>query len=295
MYPVDRRRVAARMYTMLHSLRKVARLLDVSHSTVARWLKHPDRKAYSRKCPKSTSAVVEVLKAAIACNPFVSLVALRQLVHDTLNQTLSKELLRTVIGREGFTKKKAKRFGLSQTLESTTSSFIQRRDALRSQRRHFFSIDETSFGRHGPPTYGYSRRGQPLIIRTKPERSITQTAICCVSDTEIVGVELFAGSANTQKFTSFVEGLNLPRGSVLLLDNVAFHHSSSFKSMCDAVGIELLYVPPYSPWFNPIEMVFSIVKREFYRTRHITSSWAKVTQSHLRSFFDKSLGCVKPF
>ena len=47
MYPLDRRKVAIHIYSIVTSLRKTA-LLNKSHSTVARWLKQSHNKSYSR-------------------------------------------------------------------------------------------------------------------------------------------------------------------------------------------------------------------------------------------------------
>ena len=42
MYPIDRRKLAIHVYSLFSSLRKTARILQVSHSTVSRWLKSRD-------------------------------------------------------------------------------------------------------------------------------------------------------------------------------------------------------------------------------------------------------------
>jgi len=57
-------------------------------------------------------------------------------------------------------------------------------------------------------------------------------------------------------------------------------------------NVHLLYVPPYSPWFNPVEGVFSIVKRNYYSTRDIQQSFQCVKDIHIRSFFHRSLLCT---
>jgi transposase len=189
MYPIDRRKIAVHIYALLRSLRKVARLVDVSHSTVARWLKHPDKKQYKQRgSTKSSDTVVQILRASIAAHPFTALADLRQLIKDTLQLSVSKELVRTIIKKLGFSKKKAKRFGTSPDLESKTAAFIARRDALLAEGRRFYSIDETSFGRNGPATYGYALRGQPLLLRKKPEKSVRSEAararlLRCKNDT----------------------------------------------------------------------------------------------------------------
>jgi transposase len=76
------------------------------------------------------------------------------------------------------------------------------------------------------------------------------------------------------------------------LDNVAFHHSKVAKDAAERKGFILLFVPPYSPWFNPIEGVFSIVKREFYKHGDISRSFDAVKTTHCQSFFKKSFETI---
>ena len=107
MHPVDKRGIASNIYQWLRSLRKAANVLKVAHSTVARWLKCPDRKRYSRKCPKSTPAVAETIRAALLCNPIQNAHELRTLVQDTLGVTISDALVRVAIKRLGFSREPA--------------------------------------------------------------------------------------------------------------------------------------------------------------------------------------------
>lgn len=67
-------------------------------------------------------------------------------------------------------------------------------------------------------------------------------------------------------FESFIEQLlqhyrrwPAPK-SVLVMDNAAFHHSDRVKQLCSDTGVRLLYLPPYSPDFNPIEEFFAELK-----------------------------------
>ena len=47
---------------------------------------------------------------------------------------------------------------------------------------------------------------------------------------------------------------------MLVMDNASFHHSDRIKILCAEAGVELLYLPPYSPDFNPIEEFFAELK-----------------------------------
>jgi transposase len=44
------------------------------------------------------------------------------------------------------------------------------------------------------------------------------------------------------------------------MDNASFHRSERIEQMCDEAGVRLLYLPPYSPDFNPIEEFFAELK-----------------------------------
>ena len=48
--------------------------------------------------------------------------------------------------------------------------------------------------------------------------------------------------------------------SVLVMDNVSFHHSERISQMCADAGVKLVYLPPYSPDSNPIEEFFAELK-----------------------------------
>lgn len=74
-----------------------------------------------------------------------------------------------------------------------------------------------------------------------------------------------------------------------MLDNVKFHHSKLVKKYAEEKGIELLCVPPYSPWFNPIEGVFSVVKRHYYAHGSIDDAFQVVSAQHMNAFFQKSM------
>ncbi len=87
----------------------------------------------------------------------------------------------------------------------------------------------------------------------------------------------------------FLEGLDLPEKSVILLDNVSFHHSRSVYNIASKRSWDLLFVPPYSPWFNPIEGIFSIIKRHYYENGDINEAFKAVKASHCKAFFDKAL------
>jgi DDE superfamily endonuclease len=59
----------------------------------------------------------------------------------------------------------------------------------------------------------------------------------------------------------------LPPGAVLVMDNASIHHSrwARLRALALRHGVEILFLPPYHPWWNPIEFVFSVLKRRLKR------------------------------
>lgn len=53
----------------------------------------------------------------------------------------------------------------------------------------------------------------------------------------------------------------LPPYATVVMDNAAFHKTKATRQILEDAGFELVYLPPYSPDFNPIEQDFAIMKR----------------------------------
>ncbi len=297
MYPIDRRKMALRIYSFFNSLRKTAILLQVSHSTVSRWLKNQSRKQYTKSKNKTykSDVIIETIRFAIQNDPFISITKLSIMLKETIHISVSKELVRLAIVKLGLSKKKARFYGEPNNLKEKTTAFLERRDAYIKQNRRFLSIDETSFGRNGINTFGYSKRGSPLYIKKKQARVTTTSSVCCTySDGSFVNKNIY-GSFNTERFSDFLNTLETQKNDVILMDNVRFHHSKSVAELLKRKNVDILFVPPYSPWFNPIELCFSIVKREYYKSQDITKSYSALTSKHILSFFRKSLHTYEAF
>lgn len=86
---------------------------------------------------------------------------------------------------------------------------------------------------------------------------------CPDNPTGLWALEQRLGAYNTQTFEAFVAHALLPQlppGSVLILDNARIHHGSNLQALVEEAGCRLLYLPPYSPDFSPIELLWSWFK-----------------------------------
>lgn len=284
MYPIDRRKLACHIYSLFLSLRRTAKILQVSHTTVSRWLKNTEQKKYCKSYViTKSSLIIETIHSSLKNDPFLSIRKLTKIIEDVNEIKVSRELVRTSIHKLGYSNKKAKLFSVPKNLEEKTSSFIEQREIYKLQGRSFISIDETSFGRNGKDTKGYCLRGKQLKVQRSNPNRITISSLVAISDSKIIHRQEVKGSFNSELFSKFILDIALPQGTVILLDNVSFHHSLIVREAAKSKGFELLYTPPYSPWFNPIEGVFSIVKRNFYQLGCINTAFDSVNEKHCKA------------
>lgn len=90
----------------------------------------------------------------------------------------------------------------------------------------------------------------------------------------VLTAEVYTGYTDGEVFEQWFEHKLLPHcqpypapRSVVLMDNASFHHTEQIVELCNVAGVRLVYLPPYSPDFNPIEEYFGqlkmYIRREF--------------------------------
>jgi len=87
---------------------------------------------------------------------------------------------------------------------------------------------------------------------------------------------VLTGALNGPSFEWYVRELlcpSLQSGQVVVMDNLSSHHRASVRTLIEAQGCHLLFLPPYSPDLNPIELMFSKVK-----ARVRAGSWRTVDE-----------------
>lgn len=292
MYSIDIRKIALLVYSKLNSFRKTANLLGIkSHATVRNWIVRLENKKYEYKSVSQFKSfqILALLKCILDQQPLLSLMELQKLLEKEYNIEASKELIRGCISRLGYSWKKVRFYGVSKYHEVRTQEFLSKREnALKTSKKCLF-IDEVSFGRNTFKVMGYNPKGEKLHVRKKQPRMTSESVIACVSRNALVLKQRHKTAVNRFKFLDFLRDIPLDSNTVIFMDNVRFHHSKIVKDYLIAKNVEVIYTPPYSPWFNPIEYCFSIVKRIFQREQDIDSSFEGLQKRHIEAFYQKAM------
>ena len=121
---------------------------------------------------------------------------------------------------------------------------------------------------------GWSPLGVTPVQVSKFHRGQRFQILPAYAQDGIMMSRIFKGSTDAAFFESFIEQLLQHCGrwpepkSVLVMDNASFHHSDRIKTLWAEAGVKLLYLPPYSLDFNPIEEFFAELKA------HIKKDWS---------------------
>ena len=110
---------------------------------------------------------------------------------------------------------------------------------------------------------GRCPKGQRLVDRTPFGHWRTSTYIAGLRCDGLIAPAVFDGAINGDSFLAYVEQVLVPAlrpGDTVLMDNLSSHKVAGVRQAVEGAGARLLYLPPYSPDLNPIEMVFAKLK-----------------------------------
>jgi len=274
MHSFDKRIICKRLFDMkVFSLRKIGLILCVAHTTIRRWIMLPDidlcRVKYDkihRKTIKSGTPVVEALKAILKTNPLLVLDDIRNKIQELFCFQISKSFLSSILRHKCcMTRKKVKFYGQHDGHEHLIKDFLRKRDMYFSQKKKFVSLDETSFSRKGKDVYGFSIKGDKIKIQRPWKRMTSKSCLACLDQNGKLQYKLIDGAFNKQRFIDALKEFEMEDNCVVIMDNLAIHRSKEVQNLLQQKHIQSLFIPPYSPWFNPIENAFSLIKVEFYK------------------------------
>jgi transposase len=143
--------------------------------------------------------------------------------------------------------------------------------------RRFVVVDESSTTIALTRRYGWARHDERLVAAVPRNHGTPTSLVAAVPRNHGTPTSLVAaltlgglgpamtreGAIDTPAFVAYVRdvlGPTLEPGQIVLLDNLSVHKAEAVRSLIEARGCALLFLPPYSPDFSPIEHVFSKIK-----------------------------------
>ena len=141
---------------------------------------------------------------------------------------------------------------------------------MRLEPHRLVFIDETSVTTKMTRLRGRSERGQRLEADAPFGHWRTQTFIAGLRVDELTAPWVLNGPMNRASFDTYIETQLAPTlqpGDVVIADNLSSHKSVKAQDLLKAQGNWMLFLPPYSPDLNPIEMAYSKLKAHLRRLK----------------------------
>ena len=142
-------------------------------------------------------------------------------------------------------------------------------------------IDETWIKTNMTRTCGWATKGKRLTAHVPHGHWKTLTFLAGLRHDRIVAPFVPDGPINGDAFTAWVGQCLAPTlgpGDIVIADNLGSHKAMPARQLIRDAGAHLLFLPPYSPDLNPIEMVFAKLKTLFRKAdeRTVDTSWRRV-------------------
>jgi transposase len=259
---VTKNRAIVHYKYFVQSLRKVSKIYGIGKSTLSRWLAERGVKKRVKRVHKVDDRMTKLVERHLSLNPFLTSDELRHIVHSELSKSVSRSSCWRYIRKSGFSYKRARAKVSKPTVQAQTIDFKEKMKDISLEKT--VSLDETYFYISDKPRYGYSKRGEPLhSTSNRAFRAMKLSLLMAISSERVIGFSIFTGNCDTARFVQFLQTLDIRTGEFLVMDNVAFHKSKRVLDTLTAKGVSPLFIPPYSPQYNPIEMAFSQIKCSF--------------------------------
>ena len=145
-------------------------------------------------------------------------------------------------------------------------------------------IDETGASTKMARLRGRAKRGQRCRAAVPYGHWKTTTFTAGLRLDGLSAPMVLDGPMNGNAFLAYVEQVLVPElaaGDVVVMDNLPAHKVTGVRQAIEEAGARLLYLPPYSPDFNPIEMAFSKLKARLRKAaaRTIPELWDVIAEA----------------
>ena len=252
------------------SVRKAAARFEVGVSTAIKWVRRlrdtGERSArrQGRRPGSELDAHGAFVRAVVKAEPDTTIAELQRRLVDERGVSASTGTIWTLLDRCNLTVKKKSAYAAEQdrpdVVEEREDWFDGQLD-LDPEKLVF--VDESFATTNMARRYGRAPRGVRLRAPIPYGNRKKTTLVAGLRLSGVTAIRMLDGSINGDRFLEYVKQVLVPTlapGDLVVIDNLSSHKSHPVREAIEAVGAKLLFLPRYSPDFNPIEKAFSKLK-----------------------------------
>lgn len=304
MYSTDLKERAISLYYKLKSYRRASYFINVSKSTIQRWVCEYENKniIVDEKSLDNFDDIANFIKNLFKKDKFITITQITEKINKKFNKNISRTLIYLIIKKKLNYSYKKVTDRLKPKNKTKLTYLIKKfqKDLKSIDKNKIICIDETYLQSNIHPNYAWGLKGKEIIHKTKsnPQKL---SIIMAVSNNKILDYKVQKENFNSFNFREFIKILTSKyNGYYFLMDNVAFHKSKHTIDIINNTKNNILFIPPYSPQFNPIEHLFAqfkntvrkylLKKNSVYNIKNIEKIISKISPSYLKNYYKHSFG-----
>ena len=238
-------------------LRSVIRRRDLTGSTTPR--PHAGGVA-----PTLTPEHRAWLEQEIARTPDATHQELAERLHERGAPKVSRQTIGRLVAKLGFTRKKKVKPAEEQKRPDVHAKRAAHAAAAPSlDLAHVHALDESGMRVGETRSHGLSKPGQRIEEAVPQRHWEVVTMLGTLSLSGISTLVTIEGAVDGDMFLAYVEQVLVPvlvTGAIVIMDNVRVHKRAAAIAAIERAGARVLFLPPYSPDFNPIEHAWAKIK-----------------------------------
>ena len=223
---------------------------------------------FTNKSYKIKKINLELVSNYITLYPTSSRIDIKNYILKDFNISLSLNTITSIIKKLNFTRKKIN-YQVIKNKEYINSLNIKRKEFITYFKDKYLNkiifIDETGFNTSNiVDNKGLSKKGTPIYMPDKTRFMRNLSMIMSINRNFILDFEIYEESIDSLKFYNFINKIInklKEKNYIFVFDNVSFHHNKDMLKLIKDNNHTFMFTPPYSPNLNPIENVFSVIKK----------------------------------
>ena len=312
-YSIDIINLFINKYINNSNLKDISKSLNISLQTLKRWFyKYSNnivnKKAVLNKDLYENKKIHGSNKKEIYKNNILSFVYKNEGctlddIYNYINKVISKSSICRILKENNITRKRCNNRVVCKIINKINeiriefSENVNNKDFINSE-----FIDETSFCINIIINYGYSKKGKEILKITKHSKNKERLTLLSSISKDSLKYIIIKGSINSDIYLKFIkDNKEYYKNRNLVQDNARIHHSKKVKNYCVENNINMVYNPPYTPEFNPIELIFNKLKTEFRKITHknikeeITYCLNKIYKEDVNNCINHSLKIINSY
>ena len=193
------------------------------------------------------------------------------LIFNKFNTIISETSIYNILKKNKITYKKIKVKTNPYTDDEQKERLINTKYIINNLNiNNIISYDEISAVTNETPKYGWSKKGSECILKNQNKSIYGEryTIGMAIDTKNIIGFKIVKKGLKTDDFIDFMKELkdkDTRNEKTYFIDNASIHHTKKFKELLKDNKMHILYNAPYNSEKNPIEYLFSLLRKEIQR------------------------------